>query len=343
MAHGLLDPAPEVYAGLKEILAGFPASAVITENINLGALPLAIEHPPGERPALITLGVIPPSFTSADAPPFGPGLLPLAGERGRARDQAVREQMAVIFDPVHAYFVKVFGAMGLPVRDSVFDTLAKVPDHYLQLTIPSFEYPRGDAPASFRCVGPVLPEPAGNVEPPGWWADLDGGRPVVAVTQGTLENRDFSALIAPTLRALADLDVTVVAATGTEDGPDRLRAELGEVPANARLAGFVPFDRLLPLTDVLVTNGGYGGAHIALSHGVPMVVAGEAQDKPEVAARVEWSGTGVNLRTDRPSEDAVRAAVRDILGGGGFRDRARALRAEMREYDALGAIAALVG
>lgn len=71
-----------------------------------------------------------------------------------------------------------------------------VPDHYLQLTVPGFEYPRGDAPSSFRFVGPL----------PKWWADVkDTERPVVVVTQGTLDNRDLGRLIRPTLDALADV------------------------------------------------------------------------------------------------------------------------------------------
>jgi hypothetical protein len=42
----------------------------------------------------------------------------------------------------------------------------------------------------------------------------------------------------------------------------------------------------------MVTNGGYGGVQQALANGVPLVVAGDSEDKPEVAARVRWSGTG---------------------------------------------------
>ena len=342
IGRALVDPVPDVYAGLHKILADFPASAIIMETLSLGLTPLALQKQPGERPLMITLGVIPPSFASADAPPNGAGLLPLAGEEGRLRDEAVRQQMAPVFEPVHQHFTEVFASMGLTVQDTVFDTIGKAPDHYLQLTVPSFEYPRSDAPASFRCIGPVIAEPRKDIALPDWWADLKDDRPVVAVTQGTLENRDLSELIVPTLRALAGLDVTVVAAVGAEDGPDRLRAALGDVPENARLGGFVPFDALLPLTDVLVTNGGYGGTHFALSHGVPLVVAGEAQDKPEVAARVEWSGAGVNLRTARPEEAAIRSAVQRVLAEDTFRNRARALQTEIQEHDALGAIAALV-
>ena len=38
---------------------------------------------------------------------------------------------------------------------------------------------------------------------PDWWSELDGSRPVVHVTQGTLANTDYKQLIAPTLRARA--------------------------------------------------------------------------------------------------------------------------------------------
>ena len=101
----------------------------------------------------------------------------------------------------------------------------------------------------------------------------------------------------------------VVATTGGPD-PEPLRAGL---PANARLERFIPHDRLLPHVDVMVTNGGYGGVQQALANGVPLVVAGDSEDKPEVAARVQWSGTGVNLHTGRPSPAMVAHAVRRVL------------------------------
>jgi UDP:flavonoid glycosyltransferase YjiC (YdhE family) len=34
----------------------------------------------------------------------------------------------------------------------------------------------------------------------------------------------------------------------------------GVIPANARLASYLPFEWLLPKVDVLVTNGGYGAS-----------------------------------------------------------------------------------
>ena len=104
-----------------------------------------------------------------------------------------------------------------------------------------------------------------------------------------------------TTRALADDDVLVVATTG---GPDPAPLRRG-LPANVRLERFVPHHLLLPHVDVMVTNGGYGGVQQALANGVPLVVAGDSEDKPEVAARVQWSGAGVNLHTGRPSPAMV--------------------------------------
>ncbi|MGI5442938.1 glycosyltransferase [Streptomyces shenzhenensis] len=114
------------------------------------------------------------------------------------------------------------------------------------------------------------------------------------------------------------------------------------MPANVRVGGYVPFDALLPYASVLVTNGGYGGVHQALRHGVPLVVGGDGEDKPEVAARVQWSGAGLDLRTGQPSPEAVRDAVLAVLGEPGYHARAAGLRAEIERHDALDAIAEVV-
>jgi UDP:flavonoid glycosyltransferase YjiC (YdhE family) len=88
----------------------------------------------------------------------------------------------------------------------------------------------------------------------------------------------------------------------------------------------------------MVTNGGYGGVQQALAHGVPLVVAGNSEDKPEVAARVQWSGAGINLHTGRPSQAMVGRAVRRVLAKPGYRKHARALAREISLSDPLSTI-----
>ena len=56
--------------------------------------------------------------------------------------------------------------------------------------------------------------------------------------------------------------------------------------------------------------------------------------KQEIAARIAWSGAGIDLRTGRPAPTAVRAAVRRALDEDSFRRRARELADEMATYDA---------
>jgi UDP:flavonoid glycosyltransferase YjiC (YdhE family) len=150
---------------------------------------------------------------------------------------------------------------------------------------------------------------------------------VVHVSQGTIDNKDFGRLVRPTLDALTDRDVLVIVATG-----GRPVEELGELPGNARAAEFLPYDALLPKTDVFVTNAGFGGTQYALSHGVPIVAAGDTEDKPEVSMRVEWSGVGVNLKTGTPTASAVGAAVDRILADPSFRRRASTLAVRIAGY-----------
>jgi UDP:flavonoid glycosyltransferase YjiC (YdhE family) len=138
-------------------------------------------------------------------------------------------------------------------------------------------------------------------------------------------NSDLGQLVAPTLAALADRsDLIVLATTGGRP----LETLQGAVPANAFLERMLPFDQIMPQVDVLVTNGGYGTVTYALGVGVPLVVAGLSEDKPEVAARVTWSGAGIDLKTDSPTPGQVRDAVDTILTEPGYRDAARRLAAE---------------
>jgi UDP:flavonoid glycosyltransferase YjiC (YdhE family) len=166
-------------------------------------------------------------------------------------------------------------------------------------------------------------EPVARPNLPDWWSDLDGAKAVVHVTQGTLDTDPID-LLKPALAGLADQDLLVVCTTGGADP-----AILGTLPANARVAAFIPHDLLLPRVDVMVTNGGWGGVLAAIQAGVPLVVAGSSLDKPEVARRVAWSGAGVNLRTGRPAAARVGAAVREVLADPAFRTRARELGAAM--------------
>ncbi|MHB8218951.1 MAG: glycosyltransferase [Acidimicrobiales bacterium] len=329
-----IDPAPHQYRDVRQILSGFPADAVIVDTTFVGIAPLVVGRTAGAagpvsgaHPAVVMLGVLPLPISSRDTAPFGLAMPPRGGVLGQARNVLLTwlTQQVALRD-VQRYAQAMLASEGCPpIERFIVDAPAYLADAYLQLTTESFEYPRRDLPPTVRFIGPILADPTPSFHEPPWWGDLDQSRPVVHVTQGTIDNYDLGRLVLPTIDGLAHDDVLVVATTG---GPDPASVP-GQLPANARLERFVPHDRLLPRVDVMVTNGGYGGVQQALALGVPLVVAGDSEDKPEVAARVAWSGTGVDLRSGRPAPARIAAAVRQVLADPSFAERARTMQEEM--------------
>ncbi len=331
-----VGPIPGQARDLATILEAYEADCIVVDTMFFGALPLAL-GPRAERPALACVGVMPYSQPSRDTAPFGIGMQPGHGVLSRVRNRSlnwltVHGALADIQRFTRARLAEA-GAPG--VKTYLLDLQPSLVDAYFQATVAGFEYPRSDLAPAVRFVGPILAPPstssASSPELPSWWPDLAEDRPVVHVTQGTLDNADLERLLLLTIDALAHDDVLVVATTGGPD-PEPLRAGL---PKNARLERFIPHDVLLPRVDVMVTNGGYGGVQQALAHGVPLVVAGNSEDKPEVAARVQWSGAGLNLHTGRPSKAMVARAVRRVLSRPSYGARARVLQEEIAASDPL--------
>src|SRR5262245_23055988 len=313
-----------------------PADVLLTDPAFTGGA-FVLGHPRGDRPPVVVGGVVPLTIASRDTAPYGMGLTPLRGPLGRLRNAVLSAVAArTVFSKAERIAQEVNqelngGALQFPVLD-----WPRHAEAIAQLTVAEFEYPRSDAPATLHFVGPV--SAGGSPVPlPPWWDELDGSRPVVHVTQGTIANRDYGQIIAPTLAGLAEDDVLVVVSTG-----GRPLDTLPPLPANARAAEYLPYDELLPRTDLYVTNGGYGGVQYALRHGVPIVTSGGQEDKPEVAARIAWSGVGRRLKTETPSPAAVRAAARKVLNDPGYRENAQRIAASMARADGLAGVAEIV-
>ena len=118
--------------------------------------------------------------------------------------------------------------------------------------------------------------------------------------------------------------------------------KLTSLPANARIEPFIPHAHLLPHVDVMVTNGGYNGVQIALANGVPLVVAGQTEDKPEIAARVEWAKVGINLRTRTPSPQQIKDAVKTLLADSSYSTRIKQFQTKIQQYNASAIAATLL-
>jgi UDP:flavonoid glycosyltransferase YjiC (YdhE family) len=342
IARLLGEPLPHQHRAMTLASRRYAPHVCLIDNTFLGGLVWRATDPVAAPTAVANITYL--TLRGAGVPPPGPGLPPASGPGGAQRDRLVRaltDHLLTRPGQRHLYR-RASASAGRPLPGLLFDG-PLLADRILVLTVPGFEYPRVDLDPKVRFVGPVLPAPTDTFSPPAWWTDLAGGRPVVHVTQGTFANGDLGSLVAPTLDALAGEDVLVVATSGRPSAVNaRPRGLTTPLPANARLASFIPYDRLLPHVDAMVTNGGYGGVQQALAHGLPLVVAGAGEDKPEIAARVAHTGAGINLRTGRPRPEALRQAVTAVLTDHRYRRQAVRLQTEMQGYDgARGAAEAL--
>jgi UDP:flavonoid glycosyltransferase YjiC (YdhE family) len=177
-------------------------------------------------------------LTSIDASPFGPAIT--VEEQKRNQEETAQFQASLA--SINEYLDDLLRGYGCPPLPGFFiDCFYTLPDLLLQLSVDALEFPRSDMPEHIKFVGPVLPRLSSDFRPPDWWKELDGSKPVVLVTQGTVANTDLTELIGPTLTALSNEDVTVIAATGKTSA-----ALSGTIPSNARVTPFVPFMEVLP-------------------------------------------------------------------------------------------------
>ncbi|WP_126501854.1 glycosyltransferase [Serratia quinivorans] len=335
MALALKDffaaPIPLLDQQLRSVMAAETPDLLIVENCFYGVLPLLQRT---DRPPVIGIGVTPLSYSSRDSIFYGPRIPPALLPRELQREQLVDEDTRALIDEVQRSFdIAMAQSGGQPLQQPFTDALIGGCDRFLQLATPALEYQREDLPDSLRFIGPLRSTVAA-VEATDEWEEADR-RPLVIVSQGTLANVDLHQLIVPTLKALAELPVRVLATTGGR-AVDTLLALL---PANARVQEFISFEHWLPQAALLITNGGYGSINYALDQGVPLIVAGTGEDKLEAAARVVAAGCGISLHTSTPDEEQLRQAVQQILAQPAYRQRAAVVQADYARHDALTAIA----
>ncbi len=323
--HVFVRTATDQAADLGRAYAERPWDVIVADGLSLGA------HFASEltETPWVTVSIVPLAIPSRDLPPPMFGIGPATGVAGRLRDRLLWALARAASRSLQRAYVDERERAGLSRDDRTFDRAWYSPELVCASGVAELEYPRSDLAAHVVFVGELTRQPADDVALPAWWPDVEASDvPIVHVTQGTL-NVDPHDLIEPAFAALGRQQVLLVASTGRADA-----AGLPfPAPPNARVAGFVPYGRLLPLLDGMITNGGWGGVLAALARGIPLVLAGGDVDKPEVAARVAWAGAGVNLRTGRPRPRAVLAAWRRVSSDATYRANAQRIADSLAAHD----------
>lgn len=324
---------------LAMLMKAHPGRPVVQlcEGFFHGAIPISMGAS-GIRPtATVGLGIIPMLLTSIDCAPFGPGMAPDSSPEGHIKNKAMAaHRNEVMLGKAQATWSQTMKDLGADTTgyQSFLDAAYLAQDSFLQMCIPSVEYPRSDAPSTIKFAG-GLPKGSRDpmTNPPTWWNEVvenKDKKDIIFVCQGTV-SKIFTDLNLPTMEALATRENTlVIVALGLKGAtvPEGI-----VVPANTRVIDFLPFDEILPHATVFVTNGGYGAFQHGLVNGTPLLMAGAGEDKPEVSMRAEWAGVAVNLKTGNPTKEAIKIGVEEIISNPKYKTRALELQAETAKFD----------
>ncbi|KAJ4405283.1 hypothetical protein N0V82_010345 [Gnomoniopsis sp. IMI 355080] len=367
LEHIFMPYIPSQARSIKRAIATVQATdpsrkvVILAENSILGIVPLRLVS--DERlatvPPVLGVNVVPLTVESVDVGPFGTGLPPDSTPSGQKRNVMLHGLIRnfVLKGAIAAlrkYMIEA-GAEPefIPGKAELGFNIVYHPRVYskvLQMCIPEVEFARSDLPSHIQFAGglPSKAVTAGFVFP-SWWEEITKNaelpvaqrKKIVAVAQGTFAT-NFNDIILPTIRGLGSReDFLVVAILGKKGArlfPDCPAGEEEKLPANTRVADFLPYDAILQYADVWVQNGGYGGFQHGIANEVPTVLGGDTEDKPEIGVRAEWAGVGFNLGTGHPTPEQVAAGVDEVLANPKYKARCVELSRVMAGYDPLGRI-----
>lgn len=165
------------------------------------------------------------------------------------------------------------------------------------------------------------------------WMYAKGERPRVYITAGA---RLFSGeSLSHMARSVSDLGVEVVIGA-----PERVAADLRKELPDIQV-GWVPLDVLAPTCDIILHHGGGVTDMTALHAGVPQVIVNQ-DIAAEAMQRLADHGAAVMLGADEQNAEEIAGACARVLEDPRYRQRARALSAEMAELPPPAEIVALM-
>lgn len=326
MINAFIKRGPEYYADIQDIYQEFPFDLMVADVLFTG-IPFVKEL---MRVPILSIGVMPLTETSKDLPPAGLGMTPSNSFFGKIKQNILRTvSERLIFGEPRKVMYELFEQYKIPHNnDGLFDVSIRKSDLLLQIGTPGFEYYRSDLGTNIRYIGALLPHSSAHHQR---WTDnrLNRYERVVLVTQGTVE-KDIEKILVPTLRAFRNSDVLVVATTGGS-GTEELRQRFPD--DNFIIEDFIPFNDVMPYAHVYITNGGYGGVMLGIENKLPMIVAGLHEGKNEICARVGYFKLGINLKTEKPRPEDLRAAAEEIFTNNEYRINVAMMCSEFSSYD----------
>lgn len=214
---------------------------------------------------------------------------------------------------------RVRRAFGLPSLGADLRKVYTDADYSMYADVPEL-FPPKTLPQQHAYIGPIIWAPP--LPRPDWWDRVPQDKPIVYVTLGSSGQGRLLPLV---LETLADLPVTVIAATaGTID--------VAGAPANAFVASYLPGDLAAARASLVICNGGSPTSQQALAAGVPVLgIAGNLDQFLNMSGVVK-AGAGATLRADRFRKKKLLRQVRAMLGDARMRTAAGRVAAAFANY-----------
>ncbi len=253
---------------------------------------------------------------------------PVVLERDRRYEDAILAISQPFRDYIGAYRAKA--GMGPFSFDSLWSGLAQITQQPAE-----FEFPRRNLPACFHFTGPFARRSDRPPTPFPW--DRLNGKPLIYASFGTTLNRNRR-LHDAVAKATANLDAQVVLSLGGAE-----TAELpGNLPENLLVVPFAPQLEILERAALMITPAGMNSTLECLAAGVPMVAVPMASDQHGVAARIEWTGTGVRIPASECDPARLHNAIQTVLGEASFRESAQRFQRIIAERDGVNRAADII-
>lgn len=186
--------------------------------------------------------------------------------------------------------------LGLDLRRVYTDA-----DYTLYADIPQL-VPTYDLPDTHHYVGPTLWSPAGPL--PDWWSSLPEDKPIVYVTLGSSGR---GGLLPMVLKALANMPVTVIAASAGRGLPEN-------VPHNAFVTDYLPGEEAAKRAALVISNGGSQTSYQALANGKPVIGMPTNLDQYLNMQYLQQAGVGLTIRAGIAAPEKISSSVSEILG-----------------------------
>ena len=186
--------------------------------------------------------------------------------------------------------------------------------------------PTGPLPAHFTRVGPIIWNP--DMPMPSWMDEIEPDRPLIYVTMGSTGDPELFRLL---IDELGKLDCTAVFSTAGQ-----IDLSPGELPANVRMARFLPGAKVMERAELVIFHGGAGTAYQAIAAGAPAIIIATHLEQEFAGQVFETHGggrfytMGEVKTTPAKLVDGIKQVLQDPAR---FRAGMEALRQDYDRYD----------